>query len=332
MYKDFSQFKKSVGEKIPSLSLIIAKEHRELGLEVLHAWHQSPIVFHAEDFNLATFTQEVETLPFFEKRRFVAIIGIDELPSSDSSALLEYIKTPNPATTLLLTAETLAANTKLFKEIEKRGEVLNLSAEKPWEREKHLIDDLVNQAANEGISIAPDIAKKLIMAVGKEQAQLKNELDKLICFIGGRKQITSVDIDQICHNSPQETLWQLGDALLTNDFKSAYSISRDLIKGGLSFFALLAHLKTQMKTQLEMLFVFNEGGTEAVGSAYPYLKGALLQKKIDLVKRAGKKRLELGYVQLVNTEIEAKNSNVDLTLLLELLLVKLCPSPSSPTS
>ncbi len=50
-----------------------------------------------------------------DSRRIVAIDDAGKLPKFRSEALVEYLKNPNPTTTLMLSASKLAKTTRLYK-------------------------------------------------------------------------------------------------------------------------------------------------------------------------------------------------------------------------
>jgi DNA polymerase III subunit delta len=147
---------------------------------------------------------------------------------------------------------------------------------------------------------------------------LKTELDKLICFAGERQEITIEAISLLSTPVHNETLWQLGEAIFTLATQRAFEIGRSLLEEGMSIFPLLANLRSQFTNGMEILSL----GGEAV-KKFPYLKGNLLEKKVQMFKKYGNGRLQQGVLLLFDTEVKAKNSAVDPPLLLELLLAKL---------
>jgi len=77
---------------------------------------------------------------------------------------------------------------------------------------------------------------------------------------------------------------------------------------------------------------FLKGGGQQVTKVFPYLKGGLLEKKIQLVKNYGLDRFQMALVCLLEVEIKAKNSSVDSKLLLEILIAKLTYIPPDPSA
>lgn len=328
--QDFATFKKKFEEQ-PSLILILAKEEKEVVKKALALWKGGSIVsFDSETFCPKRFLEEIETLSFFEKKRFVTVSEIDHLESSSLETLLNYALKPNPRALLLLSATNLNANSKLVKACDEQGIVFQLVAEKPWEKEKRLIEWLTSLTAKEGVTLAPPAAKKLLLFVGQQEELLFQELQKLICFAAEKKKISPEDVDILVFNNSPVTLWQLGEAIFRLDLQNAILMGRTLLEET-SLLPLIIHLRSQVQTALEMTSHLEQGGQSALVKAFPYLKGAILEKKISSLRYYGPMRLRHAFLALVEGELRAKNSNTNPELLLELLLYQLCRSTYSPT-
>lgn len=317
-FKNISEFKKKVNKDPSCLTLIVSKS--EMG----GLWKAPFVVFSDENFSLDHFLNEVETSFLFSSQRYVAIKNVDRLKTASISSLLRYAKHPNPSVYLLLIAEKTSSISSLVKEIEKRGDILDLSDEKPWEKENQLVTFLVEEAHKNQVTLTPEIAKKMVLRIGQEETLLSSELEKLICFVGEKKKITNEDLEMISQKLFHGNLWQWSEAIFKRNFAASYSIGFHLLENDVSFFALLSNLRNQVRKAIEMCFLLENEGPDALTKNYPYLKGGLLQKKLDEIKSYGRSRFKKAFIALISCELEAKNSSVDHELLLERLLVKLC--------
>ena len=82
-------------------------------------------------FNLDEFTgstvdidvlvSALQTMPMGDSRRIVILREADKLSKAASEVVILYLENPNPTTTLLLTAQTLARTTRLYKAVAKIG-------------------------------------------------------------------------------------------------------------------------------------------------------------------------------------------------------------------
>ena len=299
--------------------LIVGKEKEEVRrtLEGLLREAELPITHLFPDtFSVVTFFQEVETLPFLVPKKAIIVHEVDQLPEDGLKAICHFLEKPSEWILLFLTATECAPQNKLVKLVEKKGQVIRHKEEKPWEKEKKLAAWLIEEAKREGKGLSLQAATALVQGV--DHQMLRMELDKLICFAYGREEITLDDIILISTPAHHETLWQLGDALFMCAPSRALAIGKSLIDEGLALFPLLATLRTQFSTGIELL----SSGSEAA-KKFPYLKGNLLEKKLQMFKKYGKERLLQGLLLVFETEVKAKNSTADPALLLELLKLKL---------
>lgn len=301
------------------MALIIAKdpEEKRRALQSALKSESAPVIsFEIEQFD--AFLQEIETLPFLSKSKAVILHDVDLLDKERLQRLTAYVEKPNSWISLYLTAASLPAQSKLIKRCDP---VVRIKEEKPWEKEKRLVEWVMEEAASAGVALASGSAQAFVKAI--ESPFLKQELEKLICYVGERREITLDAIHAICTPIHHETLWQLGDAVFARQTPSALRIGQALLNDGMPLFPLLAHLRTQFHTTFKVLTIYLQEGKAAVSNAFPYLKGGLLDKKIAAANYYGIEQLKQGIVHLFETELKAKNSAVDSALLLEILLVKI---------
>lgn len=299
------------------MQLIVSKDKEEIRRALSSLLNdQMPITsFYPDNFSVEAFFQEVETLPFLSQKKIVVVHELDQLSVEGIEAIKRYLEKPNEWISLFLTAEEMSPQSKLVKLVENKGKVLRFKEEKPWEKEKRLAAWLVEVAKKEGVKL--DSLAALALVQGSQSESLKCELDKLICFTHLKGQIRVEDISLLCTLVHQETLWQLAEALFDGAAGRALEIGRALVEEGMAIFPLLASLRTQFSTGVEIL----TAGADAP-KKFPYLKGNLLEKKLQLLKKCGKEKLIRGILLIFETEVEAKNSSTEPTFLLELLIIK----------
>lgn len=303
------------------MHLIVGKDSEEVrqALAALLRDQKAPTIhLYPENFTVDLFCQEVETPPFLSKSKSVVVHGVDLLAEEGRDAVRRYLEKPSPWASLYLTAEVLTPQSKIAKLVEKGGKVLRFKEEKAWEKEKRLGCWLVQEAQREGVRLSLQVATGLVQ--GSEPQMLRSELDKLICFVGERKEITQQDIALISTPAPHQTVWQLGDALFDCNTSGALTSGKILMEEGMAIFPLLASVRSQCATGIGILEAAEVG---EVSQKYPYLKGQMLEKKLRILKKYGKERLQKAMVLIFETEIKAKNSAIGPALLLEILTVKL---------
>lgn len=86
--------------------------------------NESFSAFNLDEFTGSTVDIDVlvsalQTMPMGDSRRIVILREADKLSKAASEVVILYLENPNPTTTLLLTAQTLARTTRLYKAVAK---------------------------------------------------------------------------------------------------------------------------------------------------------------------------------------------------------------------
>jgi DNA polymerase-3 subunit delta len=303
------------------MHLIVSKDKEEIrrALEGLLRESRVPITsFYPDNFTVDSFFQEVETQPFLTPKKSVVIHELDQLPEAGVESVRRYLEKPSRWISIYLTANELASQSKLAKLVEKNGKVLRFKDEKPWEKEKRLVGWLIAEAKRENVILSKLAALALVQGV--DHQMLLQELNKLICFVGEGKEVTLDAIALLSTPIHNETFWQLGDAIFACETALALTIGSNLLEDGMAIFPLLAGLRSQLATGIEILHAAERG---ELSQKFAYLKGKLLEKKMQMLKAWNTERLQQGVLLIFETEVKAKNSSIVPAILLELLIVRL---------
>ena len=236
---------------------------------------------------------------------------LDQIPQPDLFASPEIWvwkdpeSLPNPE--LLLNSSTGVVITSAAKLPEHRlwrsGEVVDLSLEKPWEREGRLARTLSEWAHRYGKVLPTDVALSFVRRLGCDHPALDQELDKVCQYVGQRHHIQESDLLAITEASQQETGWLLGEAILTKDLGRAMQLAETML---LVHDQPLPSLLGQLRLQLEQALASIQLSREHLSKTYPYLKG----KKLELVQQGARKLgarcLELMLLRLLRVEEQSR--------------------------
>jgi len=280
--------------------------------------------FQGDMMRASDLARELDTFTFFAPKEIIVVHESDALKKETSDMLIGYFQKTNPRQTLILTAAALLHTTSFYKQAEKAGVVLEFAEEKAWEREKSLAEWAAQAAAAQGKQLPARVAEALIKHVGLDRSTLIQELDKLICYCGERSEITLQDIRAICTQGSSSNEWLLGEAITRQDASTALQILHELLLEGTPIFSLLRQLRSQFQTGCQMSWILaNGGGPEGVVREFPYLKGRLLDQKVQLAQSYGFARFKKGLQLIDEAEIAAKNGMDDHALLADLTVIKL---------
>jgi DNA polymerase-3 subunit delta len=89
-----------------------------------------------------------------------------------------------------------------------------------------------NEAAQRGIPLGPSAAEHLVQRTGHNIANLLNELEKCSLRAGPGQPVTVAIIDEMTKRAPQETIFDLTDALGARQGPRAIGMLRELLGSG----------------------------------------------------------------------------------------------------
>lgn len=278
--------------------------------------------FDAEKHSIAVILQELESLSFFVKKRMVVIQNADAFDKAATTKLEAYFASPNSSVYLVIVASTLNRATTFYKKAEKVGIVLDIAEEKPWEKEKIVAEWLKTEAAKYKKEISSFTCQRLVKQLGTDQSMLQGELQKLLCYVGDKKEIDERDIAAISISINLENTWQLGEAIFRRDPSTALRIGKALVADGTALIALLRQIRSQFQTEYQVCSLLAHGGTAAnIAQEFTYMKGSILDRHVQQAQGYGMERFKKGLLAIDSTELQAKNSMLDPDFLLERLLI-----------
>lgn len=333
-YNNFPAFESHLKQAAPDhfadIYLIISKEEFErdraqelLRTQLLKGESAPEIcckIFDGEGLSLEALLGELQTMPFLTKRKLVLVRRADKLPKSSLKELEAYFAQVNRRVKLVLTASELTSNTTFYKKAEAAGVLLDVPQKKGAAKEAELLELVERQLDMEGKRIDRRIALLLVKQLS-DATQLRQELEKLVCYVGERSEVTAPDISAICSVIPSDTIWQLGEAIFRLDIPTAWRIGHALLDNGTPLLVLLAQIRYQLQTGYQVCSLLASGADpQEVTRHFAYMTGHILEKQCRMAREYGLTRFKKGLTSLSKTETEAKDSGADAGLLFEQLL------------
>jgi DNA polymerase III delta subunit len=203
----------------------LAAEFGELVEEGLRAFNVERI--HAGDLTtgdrladgVASLLAAVRTLPMMAPRRVVTVLQADTLlaPKRESEAgtraldqLEALFKQPEPQTTLVLVATAVDKRVRMFKILQKHATIVECGvladqadAER-WVR---------THVAAGGAAIDPAAARLVAQRAGTDVKRLRGDVDRLMLYALGQKQITSDDVREVTGPAALQDDWAMTNAI-----------------------------------------------------------------------------------------------------------------------
>ncbi len=282
------------------------------------------ISFDGERLEGAAFFDQLLTKSLFSPQRLFWIKHADKIKKDLVEEISQYLSKPVVGHYILMTASSIPKTSLLYKKIEKEGIILDLPELKPWENEKRLVEWVGHYISSKRKVISFPVSQALVRSVGQQQTLLTSELDKLLCYIGDRNEITLQDVHIICSHFECETIWKLGEAIFSLHAANALNILSQLMREDPPFLPFLRQIRAQFQTELQICSLLASGHTGAqVSEQFPYMKGQILEKHIQMARHYGMDRFLNGLLAIDAIEMESKTSSHDEKLLAELLILQL---------
>jgi DNA polymerase-3 subunit delta len=172
--------------------------------------------------------QTLSTRPLFSPHVIVKINDVSDFSKKEKEALASYMLKPSNFAYLVVGT----GGAKDFSEVGSSAKndvvILDLTQEKPWDKQRRLQQFLMERCLKEGKKISPQTATELLDACASDIVLLEQEILKIVAYVGERNFISSEDVRKVGSYYSMPTGWQMADALLWDGRCSIKSQAFDL--------------------------------------------------------------------------------------------------------
>lgn len=279
-------------------------------------------VFEGSNLNLSRLEDLLYGMSLFAQKSTIVIQDVDKLKKDAVKLLENYLLQPNPLINLIFVGTKFNKTTRLYKQTEKVGVIMDFVDLKPWERDRVLTQWLMMMSAKYDKTIKPEACHSLLQGAEVDKFMLMHELEKLVCFVGERNVITNQDVAKVSSVVHLDTIWKLRDAIWLRNQSQTMCVVRNM--GEEVLLVLLAQLRKQFQMGLLICSTLQTtGNLQDVVSSYPYLRGKILENVVYMARQYGLKRFKKALLIISETETTNKNSDLEDEILLETLVYKL---------
>lgn len=269
--------------------------------------------FQAGESTVSEVIDFFQTPSLFETESIACFDGCEKLSKQETQLLILFIEKGLVGGRLFLGARGKVS--PLMKAVEQGGVVLDLTDEKPWDREKRFQEMIAGQALLAGKRLAPDAASLLIEKVGLDAALLASEVDKLVCYVGDKLSIERTDVFRISAQSRTHTLWQTAEALIWDE---GHALDPS------SFHGLIPALRSQLHLGLTLCHLIESRTPSDQWSAYlPKIWPRTLEKRSAQAAKRGSFFYQKALDQLFKIELLSRTGSDQYEALLSLFALNL---------
>jgi len=237
----------------------------------------------------------------------------ESLKKKEIEPLLSLVEKSLQSGYLILGAR---GKTPLIKAVESSGVVLDLHEEKPWDRDKRLIDFLIVTAHAQNKRIAPDAATLLLERVGKDVQLLLQELSKILCYIGDRPSVERGDVLQMSSVQDDEVPWRIAEEMVWDGKMGSCDPT--------NFVSFLFALRAQLQIGLKIISLQeSEVPFGDWGPYFPKVWPKTLEKRRSQAFFKGKPFFEKGLQAVFKIESLSRGGSTQMEALFDLLTMTL---------
>ena len=180
--------------------------------------------YEGKDIDLNALIDFAETLPFFSERKLVIIENSGWCKSGGADAA-EYLGNASESTYFVFIETEVDKRNRLYKKISEIGYVCEMNHPKP--------EEMVNWAAGmlmqAGKKITRTDLEMFLGSTGNDMELVKNELDKLIAYVGEKDYVDRDDIEAITTVTLTNKVYDMCRAITQKKYSEAMKIYEDLL-------------------------------------------------------------------------------------------------------
>ena len=184
---------------------------------------------------------------YFEGKK-VDPTEIIELAKTGDDLFIKGLKEISDTSVLLFIEDTIDKRSKIYKFLSKQGHAACFEPMKNKELSQWITLLLKKDEKQMSISTM----NNFLYRCGSDMHTLKNELDKLISYVGDRKEITSYDLEQLTSSQTINQIFIMLDAIARKQRDKVLTLYYDLIELKESPFGILALLARQCNQLLQV--------------------------------------------------------------------------------
>ncbi|MDR0384869.1 MAG: DNA polymerase III subunit delta [Prevotellaceae bacterium] len=181
------------------------------------------LVLYGKDTDAQTIVYASSRPPMMASLQIIIVKEAQHLGSDEMEKMESYLMSPLSTTILVLCFKdkTVDKRTKVYKEIEKNGVILETA--KLYDNE--IVEWTTNYLRKKGAAINPSAAAILADHIGSDLSRIVNELDKLFILLPeNNRTITAEHIEKNIGISKEYNVYALGSAVLLGNVFSANRI------------------------------------------------------------------------------------------------------------
>ena len=270
------------------------------------------IKYDYNDITIDTVIEEISYLDLFGDKKLIILYNSKFLTSEetlDNKYFEDYINNKNQVNYLFLITnnENLDERKKIVKLLRKNYEVKEFNKFSEYDAYKY-VNELFK---TDGYVIEEKAIKEIVSRLSSNICMIKNEVDKLKLYKLEDKNITLNDVLNITSQLPEDNVFKIVDALISNNKEEIFKLYDDFKLNGVDEIALIALIANQFRFMYQVKVLMSDGKNKneiiSILKSHPY-KTEITMKKISIYSE--EKLLDILY-NLSLIDVSIKTGEVD---------------------
>lgn len=166
--------------------------------------------YRTEKVDLSELEAQINTFPFFAEKRVIVLDRTDVM-KEDADHLIDIMESMPDTSCMIFIQPDVDKRSKVFKWIKKNAYVAEFSMNKKSDTDTiKAIAAFLNRA---GKQIRESDAHAIAARTGNDLFDVKNEVDKLIAYVGDRNVIETADIEAVIVKEAEDHIFEMVDAI-----------------------------------------------------------------------------------------------------------------------
>lgn len=276
-------------------------------------------VLHGSDTSADEIINSAGTIPFFSSKRLIVVKDFDKLSKEDALKVVAYIKNPNRHTCLIIDSDdaSILEDSPL---IAKHAKVLRFS---PLS-DNELSSWIKKYLSMQDKTIEDDALDMLKESKNTDLLNLSHELDKLIAFIGKRKNITNDDVENLVGKGVVASAFDIASAIGDRNASKAISIVHELTSSGKKPYEITGILSWFFKRVLKAKLLLDAGDTESSVGQKLRINRKNAEEFFTHVHSFSALDLESKMKVLLDADLSIKRPRYNPSFIMEFAIIRLC--------
>lgn len=275
--------------------------------------------FDNDSINIGQMIDLAETMPFFADHR-VLLISDSGWGKKTPEEMANYLDLASlPEATIFIFVETeVDKRSKLFKVAKELSRDIEMN--KPDERTLALW--VGNKLKAYGKQMKKEAWSEFLNRTSESMYNMDSELEKLVSYVGDRKQIELEDVKLVCTQQVEAKIFDLINAMAAKDLKSTMDLYNDMLSAKeppMRILYMIVRQFRQMKTIKELASHGENAGTIAKKVGAPEFA---VNRSVRLMKNFSDRAIRELLDDACDFEYRVKSGRLDEFMAVELLIAK----------